>query len=323
LITGLRMGEAALGMPVTIGAPGRVAFAGLLSLAVAAAAQQEGARAPLVPESVRAFHRGDYEGAITLATRELAARPTDVTARISLARAQAALGRFDAAYQGFLEARRQDPRNVDALYYVGITAGVLAEGEYQRLLALDPGSARAHQLLAESLEAQGRRPEAEVEWKAALEANPKSVEALVALGDLARAQLRFAEALEHYAKAASLAPANYDVVYGTGVCHLFRGERSKALEAFREALRLDPDSASARLALGTVLLQGGQAEAAAVELEAAIALRPRMRQAHYQLGRAYQALGRSAEADAAFARVKALVGEELEAEDELLVPGPP
>ena len=112
-------------------------------------------------------------------------------------------------------------------------------------------------------------------------------------------------------------------MYGTGVCHLFRGERSKALESFRQALRLEPDSASARLALGTVLLQSGQAEAAVAELEAAIALRPRMRQAHYQLGRAYQALGRSAEAEAAFARVKELVGEELDAEDELLVPGSP
>lgn len=294
----------------------------LLAPAVLATGPEEGTGA-VAPESVRAFHRGDYPAALTLARKELEARPADITSLLVLARAEAALGRFDAAYRGFLAALRQDPKNADTLYYVGITAGVLAQGEYQNLLSLAPGSARAHQFLAESFEAQGRRPEAEVEWKAALEANPKSVESLIALGDIGRAQLHFAEALGYYGRAAALAPGNYDVVYGTGVCHLFRGERAKALESFREALRLEPDSASARLALGTVLLQSGQAEAAVAELEAATALQPRMRQAHYQLGRAYQALGRSPEAEAAFARVKDLVHEELDTGDELLKPRSP
>lgn len=294
---------------------------GLVAPGALAAGQAAGTAS--APESVRAFHRGDYSTALTLARKELEARPADLTALIVLARAEAALGRFEAAYRAFLGALRQDPKSVDALYYVGMTAGVLAEAEYQRLLALAPGSARAHQLRAESLEAQGRRPEAEAEWKAALEVNPNSVEALVALGDLGRAQLRLVEALGYYARAASLAPGNFDVTYGTGVCHLFRGERAKALESFREALRLEPDSASARLALGTALLQSGQGEAAVAELEAAIALRPRMRQAHYQLGRAYQSLGRTAEAEAAFAKVKELVNEQLDAEDELLQPSTP
>jgi len=300
----------------------RALFLGpLLAALFPVALRAQPSRAPSPAES--AFCRGEYEEALALARRALEAGTDDVAARILGARAAAALGRIEAAYEGFREALRRDPKNVDALYYLGITAGVLAQGAHQQLLALAPGSARAHQLLAESLEAQGRRPEAEAEWKAALAANPKSVEALVALGDLGRAQLRFAEALDYYAQAAVLGPGNYDVVYGTGVCHLFRGERPQALAAFREALRIEPSSASARLALGTVLLQTGQAEAAVPELLAALARQPRLRQAHYQLGRAYQALGRTAEAEAEFAKVRALVEEQLEAEDEIVAPGRP
>ena len=71
-----------------------------------------------------------------------------------------------------------------------------------------------------------------------------------------------------------------------------------------------PDSAPARLALGISLLQTGQAAAAVTELEEAARLEPRMRQAYYQLGRAYQALGRPAEAEAAFARAQELLEQE-------------
>ena len=65
------------------------------------------------------------------------------------------MGRFDAAYAGFREARRRDPRNPDALYYLALTAGALAEAEYARLVELAPGSARAHQLRGQSLRGAG------------------------------------------------------------------------------------------------------------------------------------------------------------------------
>ena len=76
-----------------------------------------------------------------------------------------------------------------------------------------------------------------------------------------------------------------------------------------------PDSAPARLALGISLLQTGEAAAAVTELEEAARLEPRMRQAHYQLGRAYQALGRSQEAEAAFARARELLEQERQADE--------
>jgi len=282
-----------------------------------------GAGGPLaLTDYARAFQRGDYAGAAALAADRLKAQPADIQARVVLARAEAARGRFDAAFAGFRKALQIDPRSADALYFLGITAGVLAQAEYERLLALAPGSARGHQLRGQSDEAQGRTTEAEVEYKAALEAGAPTADILVALGDLVRqSRLDFAEARGDYVRALELAPGSYDALYGIGVCDSKLGEHTKAIESFRQALRAAPDSAPAHLALGISLLQAGETRAAVTELEEATRLEPKMQQAYYQLGRAYQALGRSRDAEAAFARVQQLMQQERRRAEDLLDPG--
>jgi tetratricopeptide (TPR) repeat protein len=296
----------------------------LLSLVLPAqpAAVSGAAQALAMPEYARAFHRGDYAGAMALAAERLKAQPGDVQARIVLARVEAARGRFQEAYTGFRKALDLDPRSADALYYVGITAGVLAQAEYERLFALAPGSARAHQLLGQSYQAQGRTAEAEAELKAALEAGPPTAEVQTALGDIARrSRLDFAGARTYYSRAIELAPGSYEALYGIGVCDSYAGEHARAIESFRRALRIAPSSAPARLALGISLLQTGEAAAAVTELERAAKLEPRMRQAYYQLGRAYQILGRSQEAEAAFARVQELIQQERQGGLDIIDPG--
>jgi hypothetical protein len=52
------------------------------------------------------------------------------------------------------------PKNVDVLYYLGIVAGRLAGEELERMVQVAPDSGRVHQVIAESLELQGRRHEA-------------------------------------------------------------------------------------------------------------------------------------------------------------------
>jgi protein O-GlcNAc transferase len=266
-------------------------------------------------ESARAFHRGDYPRAIELARARLQAEPRDVEAQIVLARAEAALGHFEAAFDGFRSALRLDSRNPDALYYLSLTSGALAQAEYQRLMTMAPDSARVHQLMAESYQAQDRPAEAEAEFKAALEKNPGSVDVLVGLGDLVRSTSRFDEALTYYTRAVAAAPRHYDALYGMGVCHSYRGQQDKAVDAFRQALEVDPSSAPAHLALGISLLQTGRTENAVTELEAAAALEPRMRQAYYQLGRAYRVLGRTADAEAAMAKVQELLRLQMDVEE--------
>jgi cytochrome c-type biogenesis protein CcmH/NrfG len=295
----------------------------LLAAALTAApAQAAGAGGAAPAECARAFERGDYTQAVTLARHRVAAAPGDVAARIVLGRAEAALGRFEAAYDSFRHALRVDPRHIDALYYLGITAGVLAGAEHERLFALAPGSARAHQLLAQSYQAQGRPHEAVGAYKAALEADPRSVEILVALGDLMRSQMQLEDAVGYYKRAAGLAPKRYDVLYGLGVAHAFRREYASAIEVLRQALAVRPEAASARFNLARALLLSGQAAPAAAELEALTAREPHMREAFYMLGRAYLALARADDAARAFAHVRELASQGVPAGDETPEPEP-
>lgn len=298
---------------------GLLALAGLLVLAPCA--PPVGAEEPL--DYARAFHRGDYAGAKALAADRLKDRPDDVEARLFLGRAEAATGRFDAAYAEFREAQRHAVDDADVLYYLGVTAAALAQQEFARLLAEAPESARAHQFRGESHEARGNKQEAKAEYEAALEAGPASAEVLVALGDLARSDFAVSkehvvEARDYYSRALSLAPRSYDALYGLGVSEAMAGEHARAIERLRRALEEVPDSATARLALGISLLQTGEVTAAVAELEAAARLEPRLRQAYFHLARAYHTLGRSQESENAVTRFQELAREEQEANADLI-----
>jgi tetratricopeptide (TPR) repeat protein len=305
--------------PLVTSGLGVFALAGFLVLAPSAAP----VGAEEVPEYARAFHGGDYEGARALAANRLKDHPNDVQARLLLGRAEAAMGRFDAAYAEFSKALRLAPDDPDVLYYVGMTAGALAQQEFGRLLAEAPDSGRAHQLQGDSLEAQGKKKEAKAEYEAALEADPASAEVLVALGDLARSDFAVSkanvtEARDYYTRALRLAPRDYGALYGLGVSEATAGEHAKAVESLRGAVEEEPDSPTAHLALGISLLETGEVSAAVVELETAARLEPRLRQAYFHLARAYNTLGRPEDMERAVARFRELAREEQEANAALI-----
>ena len=302
----------------------------LLSLGFAQSqgeAQKPGAG---IEEIKRAFYQEDYSRAVSLAEQYLKKYPRSTKARILLARAEMAQGKYEPAYKRLKEAVAAEPGNMDALYYLGVVAGILSQSEYERLFALAPESARVHQLLAESHQVQENTAEAEREYRAALAANPRSVEVLVAFGDLKRSQSDFDEAAKLYSRALEIEPRNYDGIYGLGVCHSFRQDHPRAMEYFRRALKIQPDSAPARLALGFSLTRTQQWAAAVTELRAAAALEPKMRQAYYLLGQSYQRLGRSQEVQEGFKKAEALSRQEAEtaqgmlgSEDVILSAPPP
>jgi len=299
---------------------GGIGLAGL-ALWLVVASPVWGEEAPALAAGTRALYRGDYDRAASLAENYLKAHPQASAGQILLARAHIAKGQYDLALKELQRVLRTDARNLDALYYLGRLSGILSQMEFQRLFAQAPDSARVHQLLAESYEAQNNIAKAEEEYQAALKANPQSVEILDALGDLKRHQFEFDEAITYYARAAEIQPRDYSSAYGLGATYLYRQEVARAIDYFRGALAIDPDSAAARLALGDALLRAGQPEPAVKELKAALTLEPEMRQAYTLLARAYQKLGNSEEANAALKRSEELIQKEIESRERLLGPG--
>jgi tetratricopeptide (TPR) repeat protein len=302
-------------MPAAIGARSwgiavRVAvvcasIAGVAAVMVpVAAAQASGPRAEpdsRRAEAMRALAAGDTARALDLGTAYLEQHPGDAEAHVLLARVHIDRDELDAAYVRLARVLRAHPRHVDALYYLGLVTAQLAAEQFERVVEGAPASARAHQLLAETLEAQERRPEAEREYEAALAAKPDLVDALLALAKLKRIRLDCEGAIALYTKAEALRPS-FDGAYGIGSCAMRQADHATALAQFERAVARDPRAAIARVGLGSALLGVGRTADAIASLERAVVLEPKMGEAFYILGRAYQAAGDRTRAEAAFAK---------------------
>jgi tetratricopeptide (TPR) repeat protein len=282
------------------------------SPAPASPATASAATASAATESERALHQGDPERAAALAEKRLKTHPNDAAARLILARAVLAQGKFQQAYLELKNALKANPRNIEALYFLSIVANALSQTEFAKLYSLAPESDRVNQLLGEAALLQEKQTEAESEFLAALKINPRSVESLTALGELKRAQSKFDEAIEYYSRAEAVGPLSYDITYGLGACYTYKQEHERAIAYFRKALTFDPRSGAGRFALGNALFQSGRIEAAIPELQSAIALEPKLKQVYFLLGRAYQRLGRQVEAREAFKKLDELTKEEFD-----------
>ncbi len=81
-----------------------------------------------------------------------------------------------------------------------------AEGEFAKVVSLQPANAVAHNNLGLALKAEGRVADAEIQYLMALQINPKYPEALNNLGLLYDQQGRVQEAIQQYRKAIDISP---------------------------------------------------------------------------------------------------------------------
>jgi tetratricopeptide (TPR) repeat protein len=265
---------------------------------------QSGADTRLL-QAARAFMAGDTDRAGQLATDYLGAHPGDTRARILLARVHLGRNELTAAYDQLERALAKDPRNVDALYYLGLVAGDLAATEFQRLHDTAPDSARVHQLRAETFEAQQRRSDAEREYEAALRQDPSLVDALLGLARLKRIRLACEDAVALYERAEAIR-STFDGAYGLGICLSTLQDDRAAVARFQQALRYDGRSAVALAGLGTSLVKIGQTANGINRLERAVAIQPNLVEAHYMLGMAYRTAGQKERSDQAFRKAEQL-----------------
>ena len=280
----------------------------LLILAVSLLAQAAGqktaaAAAGSGPSAVeRALDRADYAAALRVAKSLPPSANTHVLA------ARAYMGQNDGAkaLRELRAALRQNPKSLDALYYVSKLAGVLSQQQFLELAQIAPDSGRIHQLRGEAYEAQGNGADAEREYLAALERQPGTTSILIALGDVHRLQKHYEEALKWYGQVLERDPSNYEAVYGTGVCYRYAKSPEDALPYFQKALKIDPASMAAKMALGESLVLTGKPAEALPYLETAAKANPNLRRLQFLLGRAYRETGREEDARRAFARVKEL-----------------
>lgn len=133
---------------------------------------------------------------------------------------------------------------------------------------------------------------------------PRSIAVLEAQCRFLAATNAFVESLVACARATSFDPWNGSALYQTGLAQVFLGRFEDALASFEEAYRYDTPAVSRwtwLLGIGWANVLLGRDAEAVLWLERSIAVTPGSGRTHLMLATAYQRLGRTAEARAAFA----------------------
>lgn len=176
-----------------------------------------------------------------------------------VARALLRVGRQEDVIELF---RGLAPKGPDELYLLATSYRRAALVQFERMVQLDPDSARAHQVL----------------------------------GDSYLARQRLDEALEEYERAVELAPTNSELRYQLGSVLHRKMEYVRSAEVFSEVVELDPLNAEAHVLRGEALVRLGHNDEAIRSMERGLALKPESAAAHVALGRAYRTVGDTEEA---------------------------
>jgi tetratricopeptide (TPR) repeat protein len=214
------------------------------------------------------------------------------------------------------------PNDPEVLYQTGRLCGNLAFLSMQHLQQVAPGSLWRHLASGDLFESQGDYALAIREYRSVLAIDPQRPGIHFRLG---RSLLQSkqpgsrAEALKEFQQELKVDPSNARAAYEAGEINRQSGQFSEAHALFAEALKHYPNFEEAQVGLGRVLLSEKRPDRAVVHLQKAVSLDPEDDVAYFQLARAYQELGNSAEQKKAMAAFQSIQAGKAKHQQELAV----
>jgi tetratricopeptide (TPR) repeat protein len=257
------------------------------------------------------FKGNNLDAAIAPFRMALAADPKNQQARTLLGLSYYGTGKFGEAATHLEIAIKVEPSNA-ALHRLLAQSCLNAKkypcalDEFKWLLEQNPDSVATHLLMGQALDGLSRTPEAIAEFQAAVKADAKAPNANFGLGYLYWKSHQYEEAERAFEAELGVDPDNAQALAYLGDIELRNGNTGKALELLRKAAQRNENLRVAFLDLGVILTEQKKYDQALAELQRAEKLDPQQPDVHYRLGRLYQAMGRSAEAEKEMARVKEL-----------------
>lgn len=181
-------------------------------------------------------------------------------------------GQLDAAELLYRQALRSNPRQIDALHFLGVLTS--QRGRHQdaaelirRALAIDPRYADAWNNLGNVLAGMDRWDEAATAYQRTIELAPGNPSAHCNLGVMLLRSSRNAEAAVAFRQAIALAPELVEAHFNLGKALVAGQEYEAAIAAYRETIRLQPTHAMAYKGLGILLYKLSRGEEAAALFE--------------------------------------------------------
>ena len=198
-------------------------------------------------------------------------------------------GRLTEAESLYRQLLAAEPRNIDALHFLGVIAH--QRGDHadaveliSRALAQYGANASAHNNLGCALRAQGKPAEAAAAFQKALQLTPNYFDAHVNLGRTRQAQGDLALAASSFRAALQLRPASAATQSELAWVLVGLGQLEEAIACYEAALQAQPDLLEARFNLAVALRDLGRRADAIAQVEQVIRSKPGMAQAHYLLG---------------------------------------
>jgi predicted Zn-dependent protease len=231
--------------------------------------------------------------------RHLVRRPTKAECATRAAECQFLEGRFRES----LAAAKQSP-TLAGRYWTIRAANRLATEAVAHLETL-PASVELHLIRAELAQSSGRNTEAVAEVQAALKLSPGNPAIETALAEALLQAHDLDEALPLLERLNRERPSDGALLFMYGDALLQSQQIDRAIPILERAVTAKDAPISTRASLGRAYVQAGRYEAALPHLIAA-AREDEDGDTHYQLARAYQAVGRTADAQKAMAEYQRL-----------------
>jgi tetratricopeptide (TPR) repeat protein len=224
--------------------------------------------------------------------------PTKRLVGLELLRSYSRRKQWDKAAQITIKLSQLYPDDPEVLYYAGRLYGDAAYQTMQRLSQVAPDSVWVHQAAGEAHEIQGHYELAIVEYQKVLALDPARPGIHFRLGRaiLLRADTASRpDALSEFEKELQIDPTNVGAAYEMAEIHRKEGQLEQARALFALAVERQPDFEEARIGLSRSLIELHEPGKALSHLTAAVRLNAENEVSHFQLARAYQALGKTTE----------------------------
>jgi tetratricopeptide (TPR) repeat protein len=161
-------------------------------------------------------------------------------------------------------------------------------------------------LTGQALDGLGKTSDAIAEFQAAAKVAPKEPNIHFGLGFLYWKSHQYDEAKREFENELAIDSSHAQVLAYLGDIEMKRNNPEAALSFLGRATKLKDDIRIAYLDMGTILAQEKRYDEAVVALQRAVKLDPAQPDAHYRLARVYQDMGKAAESQREFAKVREL-----------------
>jgi len=238
---------------------------------------------------------GEFEKAVALAPGVAALRQEYATLLRRTGRGEAALAQLRAAQQS-------EPKDARIQALAGAVLLELdrlgeAEQSLRAALVLNDEEALAHDYYGRLLVLKGETGQATEQLRRAVALAPGDAGTLYQLGLVYERAQQLGDAAEAYKRALTADPKHVDAREHLGIALSGQGLCNDAIEVFRKVLEDDPKRASALVSMADCESRvDALGDRSLRHLREALELDPAMVGVHYRLGRAYEKLGRTAEA---------------------------